>query len=182
MKYLICMSYGKPEQPPEAIAYVSSGHLWDGEPVMSGLGQWAGVSNTQGASFATLAYVAEAVIDFAGNDLAFEASDLPNRRTHVAYSVANEIERASLLHRPLEGLCTSLSQSLCELARCNGFGAVLPEEKILHLWQSGDFTQAATAALKHVQLIRHLLLLGLTGRLVDPSTGKLLRLRSLPVI
>jgi DEAD/DEAH box helicase domain-containing protein len=71
------------------------------------------------------------------------------------------------------------SYSLDAIARSNGMaktgsGALAPQ-----LWQEGKHQEVINYCINDVKLTKHILELGLEGKLVDPNTGDLLKLKPL---
>ena len=95
------------------------------------------------------------------------------------YDVLEEIRRASYGSRQWQKQPPGWCYTLEAIARANGMKKTGRSELAPKLWQQGERQKVIDYCLNDVFLTVNILKLGQEGKLIDPNTGKYLKLRSL---
>lgn len=148
----------------------------------------------QGAPVAALPEYPDHVDMVAFQDLAFSATVVGfNSRgfddklcatagiaVETDYDLLEEIRIAAGYEASFKSVPYGMSYKLDAIAKANGMAKTGSGELAPQLWQQGKRQEVIDYCLHDVAITRDILNLGLEGRLVDPNTGNLLKLRSLP--
>jgi DEAD/DEAH box helicase domain-containing protein len=95
------------------------------------------------------------------------------------YDVLEEIRMAGYGSRQWKKQPPGWSYDLDAIARANGMKKTGRSELAPRLWQQGERQKVSDYCLNDVFLTVNILKLGQEGKLIDPNTGKYLKLRSL---
>jgi hypothetical protein len=98
---------------------------------------------------------------------------------HSDYDVLEEVRRAGYGSQQWKKQPPGWSYNLDAIARANGMKKTGYSELAPRLWQQGKRQKVIDYCLNDVFLTVNILKLGQEGKLIDPNTGKYLKLRSL---
>jgi hypothetical protein len=104
-----------------------------------------------------------------------------NMLVHTDYDVLEEVRLASYSSRKWKKQPTAWSYNLDTIARANGMKKTGRSDLAPKLWQQGKQQQVIDYCLNDVFLTVEILRLGQEGKLIDPNTGKYLKLRDLKI-
>lgn len=116
------------------------------------------------------------------NSASFDDNVLAVNRVNVqtGYDLLEQVRIAAGFDKSYQSVPSGYSYKLDAIAKANGMAKMGSGELAPQLWQDGKKQEVIEYCLHDVEITVDLLHLGLEGSLVDPNTGKLLKLAPLP--
>lgn len=157
------------------IGWHFSSQIWDGK---------AEVSVNENSELPWMCDRFSTALDLADIIIGFNSKSFDDALVHANglliatdYDLLEEIREVAYGSKSWKDTPPGYSYSLGVLGQANGVEKTGTGERAPELWQKGDKQSVIDYCKNDVLLTRHILLLGLEGKLKDPNNGRLLQLR-----